>query len=155
MQVICSLKLAAIIRTGLLCPRNFVYLPTNFGLLSRKKVLCQGRRLKLILVERQVVDDHRLQVCATKFHVRVRRTLRQRRRIHVGPKRFRQRPKPDGETFLRGPGHEDQSAAVVPGRVRRRQDRVWSVRSRGVGPAAPVQVFAEVEASYVEYIFLF
>ena len=127
-------------------------LPTNFRLLASEEVLCERRRLELVLVEREVVDDHRFEICAAELHVRVRGTLRQRRRVDIGPEGFGQRPETDGEAFLSGPGHEDESSAVVPSGVWRRQDRIGSVRPWRVRPASSVQLFVEVQALDAEHV---
>ena len=50
-------------------------LPTKFGLLPCQDVEGERRRLQLVLVEREVVDYHRLGVGAGKFDVGVSRPL--------------------------------------------------------------------------------
>ena len=52
--------------------RHVSYLPAGVGLPPFQDVLGQGRRLQLVLVERQIVDHHRLTGRARELQVRLR-----------------------------------------------------------------------------------
>ena len=86
-----------------------VDLPARLGLLPGQDEEGERARLQLVLVERQVVDDHGLLVGAREGDLGVRRPLGERGRVVVRPEGLGQRPESHRETLLRRPGDVDQA----------------------------------------------
>jgi len=92
-------------------------LPAVVGLLPTQDKKGERTGLQLVLVKRQVVNDHRLLIGAGELKRGMRGARRKRARVHIRPEGLRQRPEAHGESLLGRPLDVDELPAGVPRRV--------------------------------------